>query len=451
MRIGFDVDGVFTDLENYQLKYGKKYFKNVKEEDIHEDEIDIKEIFDCTKTEREKFWIKYIWKYCFMPFEEDMGALVRKLKEEGDDIYIITGRAHTTESGVTGKLFRAMLYHMFKKEDVPYDHIFFCSEKNSDEEKLAICKDNKIDILVDDKKENIDTVKDVSHVICRDRIYNRMYNNPEVVRARNTHDIYNAIERIKNPNYFVELSYDIVNGMSSSERIQYYKDLKEYYLNLPFDDKKISETEKNYRMLSKVGVPLYNIFGKPEVFNRELVPNKNGVMYVANHNNYYDQFPIISAIGDNRPIHFLTATKMLNMKRGAIYLKTGAVSVDREDKADRKYAKDQIVKLLSHGKNVFVFPEGKTNRGEGYLLPFQLGAASIAKDSGCDVVPVAVNYGKGISDSYVRFGESFNVGPNDDVVEATDKMKETIYDLKKENDAYIEEKYGSIPQKVKRR
>ena len=288
MRIGFDVDGVFTDLENYQLKYGKKYFKNVKEEDIHEDEIDIKEIFDCTKAEREKFWIKYIWKYCFMPFEEDMGALVRKLKEEGDDIYIITGRAHTTESGVTGKLFRAMLYHMFKKEDVPYDHIFFCSEKNSDEEKLAICKDNKIDILVDDKKENIDTVKDVSHVICRDRIYNRMYNNPEVVRARNTHDIYNAIERIKNPNYFVELSYDIVNGMSASERIQYYKGLKEYYLNLPFDDKKISETEKNYRMLSKVGVPLYNLFGKPEVFNRELVPNKNGVMYVANHNTYYD-------------------------------------------------------------------------------------------------------------------------------------------------------------------
>ena len=26
MKIGFDVDGVLTDLENYQLKYGKKYF-----------------------------------------------------------------------------------------------------------------------------------------------------------------------------------------------------------------------------------------------------------------------------------------------------------------------------------------------------------------------------------------------------------------------------------------
>ena len=26
MRIGLDVDGVLTDLEGYQLKYGKKYF-----------------------------------------------------------------------------------------------------------------------------------------------------------------------------------------------------------------------------------------------------------------------------------------------------------------------------------------------------------------------------------------------------------------------------------------
>ena len=88
MKIGFDVDGVLTDLENYQLKYGKKYFGEDKL--VNEDEIDIKEMFNCTKQEREKFWIKYIWKYCFMPFEEDMGALIRKLKEEGDEIYIIT-------------------------------------------------------------------------------------------------------------------------------------------------------------------------------------------------------------------------------------------------------------------------------------------------------------------------------------------------------------------------
>ena len=32
MRIAFDVDGVFTDIEKYQLTRGKKYFKNIPEE-----------------------------------------------------------------------------------------------------------------------------------------------------------------------------------------------------------------------------------------------------------------------------------------------------------------------------------------------------------------------------------------------------------------------------------
>ncbi len=440
MKIGVDVDGVLTNLEEFQLKYGKKYFKNIKEDQINVQEIDIKEIFNCTKDEREKFWVRYIWKYCFMPFEEDMSALIRKLKSEGDEIYIITGRAHTTEQNITGKLFRKMLFHMLEKEGVPYDHIFFCSEQNSANEKLEICKKNNIDILIDDKKENLEAAKSITRVICRDRIYNRMYNDSNIVRARNTNEIYDEIQKIKNPDYFIQLSYEEVSKMDNEEKIIYYKKLKEYYSSLPFDDGKIIKTEKNYKNMARVALPIYNLFAKPEVFNRNLVPDEDGVMYVANHNNYYDQFPIISAINDQRPIHFLTATKMLNMKRGGIYLKTGAVSIDRENPDDRKYAKEQIIKLLCHGKNVFIFPEGRTNRGEDFLLPFHLGAASIARDCGCKIVPIAVNYGSGLRDSYVRFGESITVSPTEDIVEATENIKNIIGDLKQENINYLSEK-----------
>lgn len=448
MRIAFDVDGVFTDLENYQLEYGKKYFKNISEEDINYDEIDIKEIFNCTSSEREKFWIKYIWKYCFMPFEEEMSSLVRKLKSDGDEIYIITGRAHTTEKGLTGKLFRKMLFHMFEKENVPYDHIFFCSEKNSDVEKKQICAEHKIDVIIDDKKENIESMKDVTRVICRDRIYNRMYNDPTVPRVKNAHQIYNEIQKIKNSDYFEKLPYDQVNSMSDKEKIEYYLNLKNYYLNLPFDLEKINETEKNYKLLAELGLPIYNtLFGKPTVFNRELVPDENGLLFVANHNNYYDQFPIISAIGDNRPIHFLTATKMLNMKRGRIYLKTGAVSIDREDKEDRDFAKDQVTKLLTHGKNVFIFPEGRTNRNEAFLLDFHPGAAAIAQSCGCKIVPIAVSetYNKSTGEPCVRFGHPFTVQPTDDVMQITDELRNTIGNLKQQNIDYI----NSV-QKVKK-
>ena len=39
MRIAFDGDGVLTNLEDYQLKYGKEYFTDVK--DIDETGYDI--------------------------------------------------------------------------------------------------------------------------------------------------------------------------------------------------------------------------------------------------------------------------------------------------------------------------------------------------------------------------------------------------------------------------
>lgn len=440
MKIAFDVDGVFTDLENYQLQNGRKYFKDVKEQDIHIDEIDIEGIFSCTKSEREKFWIKYIWKYCFMPYEEGIGALIRKLNEKDDEIFIVTGRAHTTESGITGKLFRAMLFHMIKKEKIPYDHILFCSEENSDIEKKVICEEYGIDVLIDDKKENIASANEVTNVICRDRVYNRSYNNPDVPRVKNTNQMYIEIEKLRNPNCFEKLHHDDISKMSTEQRIMYFERLKEYYSDLPFDDIKYQKTEKNYRILSRVGLAIYNRFAKPEVFNRELVPDDEGILFISNHNNYYDQFPIISAIGDHRPIHFLTATKMLQMRRGTIYLKTGAISVDREDADDREFAKDEINKLLAHKRNVFIFPEGRTNRGEDFLLPFKPGAAASAQASGCIVVPMAVNFKdkKSIKDSIVRFGDPFRISPTENVLEKTQEMMKIVGNLKNENINWLE-------------
>ncbi|MCI8347680.1 MAG: hypothetical protein HFJ12_07040 [Bacilli bacterium] len=452
MKVAFDVDGVFTNLERFQLHYGRKYFKNVKEQDIHMDEIDIEDIFNCTRSEREKFWIKYIWKYCFMPYEEGISALIRQLKEKGDEIFIVTGRAHTTETGITGKLFRAMLFHMIKKEGIPYDHIFFCSEKDSDIEKPIICEQHGIDVIIDDKKENIDSISKVTNVICRDRIYNRDYTNPKVPRVKNTNQMYVEIEKLRNPNYFEKLHHEDISKMNTSQKIKYFEQLRKYYSELPFDDIKYQKTEKNYKILSKVGLAIYNRFAEPTVFNRELVPNEEGVLFISNHNNYYDQFPIISAIGDHRPIHFLTATKMLKMKRGAIYLKTGAISVDREDKDDREFAKDEINKLLAHEKNVFIFPEGRTNRGEDFLLPFQPGAAASAQATGCLVVPTAVSFNdpKSIKESIVRFGKPFRVSPTEKILDKTQEMMNIVGDLKQKNIDWLEKNRVKVKSRTKK-
>jgi hypothetical protein len=77
MNIAFNTDGVIIDTERFMLEKGLQFFKkkeakkrNVKLTEIKDKEIikdkhgyDIREIFDCSKPEEEKFWTRYTLKY----------------------------------------------------------------------------------------------------------------------------------------------------------------------------------------------------------------------------------------------------------------------------------------------------------------------------------------------------------------------------------------------------
>ena len=173
MKIGVDVDGVLTNIEEYQLKYGKKYF-NKTDSEIDKTQIDIKEIFGVSKEEREKFWIKYIWKYCLQePLREEAVQCINALKDAGCEIHIITSRAHTTEDSKVGELFRKMLLYKLKESGLKYDSISYCNESESAKEKLDICKKLKIDVMLEDKKENIEALQQICDVMCIDASYNK--------------------------------------------------------------------------------------------------------------------------------------------------------------------------------------------------------------------------------------------------------------------------------------
>ncbi len=434
MNIGIDIDGVFTDLENYQLIYGKKYFKNIPVDEIDDTQIDIEQIFSCSKKEREKFWLKYIWKYCIsFPPRRNAAAVINKLKDEGDHIHIITGRAHSTEKGIRGLLFRKMLINWLKKENIPYDSITFCKEDGSETDKLEACKKYSIDIMIDDKRENIELLSTAVKVLCFDAKYNQDCHVENLIRVNGFDEIYTEINKIKNNIEFTKQGPLELEKLNSDEKTNYFERLKEYYQNLPYDSDTYKKTEKNYIRTFKIFKPLINWIYKPIVFNKEFVPKENGVIFVANHNNYYDQFPIICAIGDSRPIHFLTATKMLKLKRGYFYLKTGAISVNRDDIKDRHNASLELKKIAVHGGNIFIFPEGRTNRGESFLLDFHPGAVAIAQETGRKIIPIAINFCDNRK-VYVRFGKQIKILPSDNVIEKTNELKQIIGNLKMENE-----------------
>ena len=425
-KIGIDVDGVLTYLEEYQLKTGKKYFKT---QDFDETKYDIQDIFNVTKKEREKYWTKYIWNYCLTePIRVDAKKVIDKLKEDGHEIHIITGRVHTTKDNAKGKLFRKMLVYWLKKNGIQYDSINYCSESNSASEKFEICKKLGIDIMIEDKKENIDAISEIANVICINASYNQdVEESKKVIKTTTLWDAYKKIRQIVDKNCFIPLSKEEKEKLSIEEKNHYFDELKNYYENLPYDEEENKKLESNYVKCLKVGLPLFKLAYKPMVINKENVPKENGVIYVSNHLGSLDQFPIMTAIG-NSPTHYLAASTLLPLKRGLLYRKTGCIFVDRNDTNSRCDSKEKLAQYVLKGSNVFMFPEGTRNRTEKFMLDFKLGAVSLAQQTGAKIVPFAVNnnYKIGGDNLMVRVGKPIEVKVTDDLVQKNEELRDTI-------------------------
>lgn len=481
MRIGVDVDGVLTDLEAYQLKYGKKYFKDAK--DIDETGYDICDIFHCTKEEADAFWTKYIWEYCLSePVRPGMKELLQKLNDEKNEIFIITGRAHTTENGIMGDLFRKMLICWLKKNNIPYQGIYYCNEGNSPEEKYDICKRLGIDVMIEDKKENVERIKDAAGVLC--------------IASKNNQGILED-DRVRRVESVSDETYDQIiklgkRGSSSKLNSDYVKKFdKDAY-------------RFNYGIVRGIGAPLFKLLLKPAIINKEYIPKRGPLLLCGNHLHVWDQFPVICAT--SRPTHWMSKKEYFDSKLGPFFEKTGAICVDRQ--GDAHQSTMTALNYLDINSAVGLFPEGTRNHlkqshidnlyemsnkelskeefsqmiqsqnpllsqalklqemyrekkisfsdfqyglsnideylkaslsseeyMDSWLLPFKFGAVSMAQRSGTVIVPFGVtgDYKIGNENLTVNFGEGFQVRPDDSLEEANKKLRGKILQLVKEN------------------
>ncbi len=170
MNIGFDVDGVLTDYYKYQVERGEEFLgrppENLKGHEV-------RKIFNCTASERRRFWAHCIWRY-FWSEEPREGAAeyVNRLKENGHDIYLITSRAYCAGKNPIGIVFRRMLRRWLKKNGIPYDKICFCDEEIAADDKLRYCLKYKISYMFEDSVSNLMKIKDITNAICFKAPYN---------------------------------------------------------------------------------------------------------------------------------------------------------------------------------------------------------------------------------------------------------------------------------------
>lgn len=194
MNIGIDVDGTMTDINSFMQKKGLKHFGRRASDPKG---FDVDEMFSCTHSERTCFWTKYLPGYCVRePIVKGAAETIRKLHDDGHRIHIITSRVFTTHRGPDGMLFRQLLRRWLKKRGVVYDVIVFCED--SGEAKLAECRRLGIDVMIDDKPDNLITISREIPVIAHPMPWNRDLKEPGVIMAKDWADIYEILASCEN-------------------------------------------------------------------------------------------------------------------------------------------------------------------------------------------------------------------------------------------------------------
>jgi len=111
-------------------------------------------------------------------------------------------------------------------------------------------------------------------------------------------------------------------------------------------------------------------------------------MLVVNHASYLDGIVVVAAL--KKPKTFVAKSELLGHWVPRIFLRAmGVAFVDRTDAQRGIEDTKQFVELARSGKSLAVFPEGTLRRMPG-LLPFRMGAFTVAAQAGVPVVPVTL-------------------------------------------------------------
>ena len=192
MRIGIDIDGVFTDLRQFHIDYGSKYcYENNIDFSYDLSYFDIASTFNITKDLEKDFWNKYLEFYAreekIRPFAKE---IIDKLKEDGNEIYIITARWLADREDEIGENMRNITKNWLYENDIKYDKLIFTKSS-----KLQYCIDNKIDLMIEDDSKNINELSTKVPVICYDAEYNRNCKGNNIIRCYSWYDVYIKINQ----------------------------------------------------------------------------------------------------------------------------------------------------------------------------------------------------------------------------------------------------------------
>ena len=191
MKIGIDIDNVISNFNDELLKEYLKHDKELRNTGIINKDVFIRYgMFDWTEKEETEFYKNSIERIAIKlkPIHRATET-IKKLKEDGNEIIIISGR-NNGEYNNPYKLTEEWL----AKYNIVYDKLILTNAYNK-EEKANVCKENNIDIMIEDSTQTAVNIEKVgTKVLFMNTRYNK--NNENFVKVSNWKEIYSKISKL---------------------------------------------------------------------------------------------------------------------------------------------------------------------------------------------------------------------------------------------------------------
>ena len=195
MNIGIDIDDTISNTEELLFDYAQNYTINaMKKEikDIDSDEITenyVKEFHNWSDEEEKNFFDKYYEKMILNVLPKMYASeIIKKLREEGNKIYLITARFPSDKFDIKEKT-KVWL----EKNNIEYDELIVNAQHKS-----KPAKENHIDIFIDDNIRNCTDVSSVGiKTYMMNTIHNKDFNDGNIEKVYSWPHIYQKIKRIE--------------------------------------------------------------------------------------------------------------------------------------------------------------------------------------------------------------------------------------------------------------
>lgn len=221
MRIGIDIDNCISNFDDTLLKEYLKHDKELRNTGIINENPEYlrKGMFDWTDEEEKSFYNANIENFAKkLKLLEDSSYYIKKLKNNGHEIYIITGR-NNGEYTNPNELTKEWL----NKYDIVYDKLIFTNAYDK-HAKTKVCLGNNIDLMIEDSARiSLDLISNGIKVFTMNTRYNQKEQTLD--RVSKWKEIYERITKLNkkedNKKVNVILDTDIYNECDDQFALSY--------------------------------------------------------------------------------------------------------------------------------------------------------------------------------------------------------------------------------------